>query len=150
MSKLSLLDLFRCRWQEIARQFWPETPRQQLKSELSRVEAELTRRQNRLLKARRKIEKIRHRLKRCERHLAQLASVAQQRPSDGGVNPRLECQRRSIARLQEHLQTRERSYSRRLARLRQRKQEWAELRERLLSGSVPKARDDERDADYPF
>lgn len=150
MSELSFLELFRSRWQEIARQFWPETPREQLQSELARLDAELGRRQSRLLFVRKRIEKIHHCLKRRERRLAQLAALAQKLPADADVSAELERRQRNIDCLRERLQQREYSYARRLARLRRRKQEWAALRERLLSGPLPKTMDDESDPDYPF
>lgn len=150
MSEPSFLDLFRSRWQEIVRQFWPETPRQQLQSELARLDAELGRRQKRLLLLRKRIEKIHNILKHRERRLAQLTALVQQTPADTDVSAKLERQQRNIDCLRERLQKRECSYARWLARLRQRKQEWAELRERLLSGPLPKTMDDESDPDYPF
>lgn len=150
MSESSFLDLFRSRWQEIARQFWPESPREQVECELARLDAELERRQSHLLLFRKKTERLRHRLKHLEHRLALLASLVQKTPADTDALAELERRQRSIDRLRERLQERERGYARRLARLRQREQEWRELRERLLSGSLPKRLDEESDADYPF
>lgn len=150
MSEPSFLELFRSRWQEIARLLWPETPREHLRSELARLDAELGRRQNRLLCLRKRIEKIHNSLKRREHRLAQFAALMQESPADARVSAELERQQRSIDRLRERLQERECGYARQLARLRQRKQTWAELRERLLSGSLPKSMEEESDPDYPF
>lgn len=143
MSEPSFLNLFRSHWQEIARQFWPETAREQVESELARLDAELQRRQNRLLLFRKKTERLKHRL-------TLLAALVQKTPTDSDALAELERQQRSMDRLRERLQERERGYARRLARLRQRKQMRAELRERLLSGSLPRPMDDEDDPDYPF
>jgi chromosome segregation ATPase len=150
MSEPSFLELFRSRWQEIARQFWPQTPRQQAQSELERLDAELGRRQRRLLSLRKRMERLHNHLNRCEQRLAQLAALGQQAPADADVSSELECQWRRADCLRDRLQEREREYARRLARLRQRKRERAELRERLLSGSLPKPTGDESDPDYPF
>ena len=150
MSEPSFLELFRSRWQEIARQLWPETPREQLQSELARLDAELGRRQNRLLSLRKRIEKIHNSLNRRERRLAQLAALMQESPANADVSAELERQQRNIDRLRERLRERECGYARRLARLRRRKQAWAALRERLLSGTLPKSLSEESDPDYPF
>lgn len=150
MSERSLLDFFRSRWQEIARQFWPETPREQLQTALARLHAELELRQNDLLHLRKQVDKLHYRLKRREHRLAQLATPVQRTPMDDDVSAELNCQQRSIDRLRERLQECERGYARRLARWRQRKQKYTELHERLLFGSLPKPREEENDPDYPF
>jgi chromosome segregation ATPase len=150
MSESSFLELFRCRWQEIARQFWPQTPREQLQSELARLDAELGRRQNRLLILRKRIEKLHHYLNRGEHRLESLTALVQQMPAGADVNAKLERLQRYIDHLRERLQECECRYARQLARLRQRKREWVELRERLLSGALPKSMDEESDPDYPF
>ena len=150
MSESSLLSLLRSHWLEITRQFWPEEPCGQLEAELARLEAVLRRRQSRLLASRRKIESLRDRLNHREHRLAQLSAQIQQSGVDGCTTAELERQRRSIDRIRVRLQKQERGYAGRLALLRERKQEWLELRERLLSGSLPKPTDVESDPDYPF
>ncbi len=150
MSESSFLDLFRSRWQEIARQFWPQTPREQLQSELSRLDAELGRRQDHLLALRKRIEQLHYCLKRREHRLASLLDKLQQTPAHASMSAELERQQRSVDHLRKRLRERESGYARRLARLRRRKQEWAKLRERLFSGALPKSMGEESDADYPF
>ncbi len=150
MSESSFLELFRSRWQEIARQFWPQTPHERLQSELARLDAELERRQSRLLCLRKRIEELHRYLKRREKCLAQLAALVQEMPADTNVSAELERQQRSLDHLRERVRQRERSYSQRLIRLRQRNQERAKLREQLLSGLLPKTLSEESDPDYPF
>lgn len=150
MSESSFLQLFRSRCQEIARQFWPETPREQLQSELARLEAELEGLQNRLLLSRKRIERLHYCLKRRELRLASLTNTLQQTPAGAGLSAELKHQHRSANSLRERLWARERGYARQLARLRRRKQEWVNLRERLFSGELPKSMEEESDADYPF
>jgi hypothetical protein len=150
MSEPSFLQLFRSRWQEIARQFWPETPREQLQSELARLDAELRRRQNRLLSLRKRIERRRHYLNGSERNMKRFVAPAQETPPATIMAAELERRQRNIDCLRDRLRKLERGYSQRLARLRKLKQEWTELRERFLSGSLPKRISDEGDPDYPF
>jgi gamma-glutamyl:cysteine ligase YbdK (ATP-grasp superfamily) len=150
MSRSSFLKLFRNRWQEISRQFWPETPREQLQSELACLDAELEGRQNRLLALRKRIEKLHYCLKRREHRVASLTDNVQRMTASADMSAELEGQQRSIDHLRERLQERERGYARRLARFRQRKQAWAKLHERLYSRVLPKSMEEESDADYPF
>ncbi len=150
MSEPSFLELFRSRWQDIARQFWPETPRQQLQTELARRDAELGRRQNRLLLLRKRIEKLHHLLMVREQGLKQLVALVSKTPKDADLTARLQRYERKIELLRKLLEKHERGYARRLARLRQRKQERTELRGCLFSGSLPKPIDEENDLDYPF
>jgi chromosome segregation ATPase len=150
MSEPSLIDLFRSRWIEIARQFWPQSPREQLESKLARLDSELRQRQACLLLYRKKMDHLYYRLKRREHRLAWLSASMDKTPGDADVIAELERQRRSIDRLQERLQECEHGYACRLARLRQRKQQRDELRERLLSGWTPKPKDEQSDPDYPF
>lgn len=150
MSASSLLDLFRSRWQEMAHQLWPQTAREQAKAELARLDVELARRQHRLLHCRKRIEKLHNDLKRRENRLAQLAALVQQTPTAAAALAELECWRGRITRLHDRVQEREHRYARQLARFGQQKQVRAELRERLLSGSLPKAMDDSSDPDYLF
>jgi predicted nucleic acid-binding Zn-ribbon protein len=150
MSESSFLERFRSRWQEIARQFWPETPREQLQSELTRLDAELRLRQNRLLSLRKRIEKLRYHLNGSERNMTRLVAPAQEMPAATTGGAELERRQRNIDRLRERLQKHERGYARRLARLRNLKEEWTELRERFLTGSLAKRTSDESDPGYPF
>lgn len=150
MSESSFLELFRSRCQEIARQFWPETLREQLQSELARLDLELRRRQNRLLALRKRIEKLHYCLKRREHRVASLTDNVQRMTASADMSAELEGQQRSVDQLRERLRERERGYARRLARFHQRKQAWAKLRERLFSGALPKSMEEESDADYPF
>ncbi len=149
MSRSSFLELFRNRWQEIARQLWPESPREQLQSELACLDAEL-RRQNSLLSLQKRIERLRSYLNGSERKTKRLVAPAQGMPAVTAVCAESERRKRNIDRLRERLQRHERGYAQRLARLRKLKQEWTELRERLFSGSLPKRISDESDPDYPF
>jgi uncharacterized membrane protein YccC len=139
----SFLRLFRSRWRKIARCFWPETPRQLLESTLARLDTELAQRQSRLFIIRKRIEKLYNLLNRHERRLDLLAAGMHEAPADAGAVADLE-------RLRERLQKCEHGYALRLARLRQRRQDRAELRERLLSGRLRKQVDEENDPDYPF
>ncbi|GEM_PF-6430148 len=150
MSEPSFLDLFRSRWQELARQLWPETPHEQLRLELTRLDAELRRQQSCLLLFRKRIEKIHDRLKHRQYCLELLTARMQKAPADGDAIAEREHQERYIDRLEERLRQLEHGYTRRLARLLLRKQKRAELRERLLSESLPKRMDEESDPDYPF
>lgn len=79
-----------------------------------------------------------------------LAALVQKTPMNAGVLAEWENQQRTVDRLRERIEERERVYVRRLARLRRRKQVRTELRVRLLSGSWPKPEDEESDLDYPF
>jgi len=150
MTESSFLKLFRSRWQEIARQFWPETPHEQLQSELARLDAELDRRQNRLLILRKRIERLRYDLNLRERNLTRQAAQAQEMRTATAVDPERKCRRRNIDRLRERLQKYERGYAQRLVRLRKLKQKRTQVRKRLLCGSLPKRTSDECDPDYPF
>jgi hypothetical protein len=150
MSEPSFVQLFRSRWQEIARQFWPETPHEQLQSELAHLDAELRWRHNSLLSLKKRIEKLRYYLNCSEYKSKWLVAPAQKMPAATTGVTELERRQRNIDRLRERLQRHERGYAQRLARLRKLKQEWTELRERLLSGSFPKRVSDESDPEYPF
>jgi septal ring factor EnvC (AmiA/AmiB activator) len=150
MCEPSLLERFRSRWLEIARRLWPATPREQLESKLAAMDVELARRQDRLLYCRKRIDKLHDCLKRQEQRLALLASAVQRTPGEGVAVAGLERQRRLMHRLHERLHRLEHGYIRRLARLRERKQRWTELRELLVSGSVSERIQDNSDPDYPF
>lgn len=78
------------------------------------------------------------------------AALVQKLPTNGGIAAEWEQQQHAVARLQERLQEGELVYSRRLARLRKRKQERTELRVGLLCGSFPKPKGEESDPDYFF
>ena len=150
MSELSFLDLFRFRWQEIARQFWPESLHEQLQSKLARLDGELERRQNRLLFLRKRIERLHYYLNDGGRNLTQVVAQAQAMPAATTVGEELERRQRNIGRLRDRLQKYERRYAQWLARLRKLREEWTKLRERFLSKSLPKRVSDESDPDYPF
>ncbi|MHB1425515.1 MAG: hypothetical protein ACYC3I_20295 [Gemmataceae bacterium] len=150
MLKSDLIHLFHTRWQEIARHFWPEAPRQQVESELARFDAELERRQRHLLFLRKRIEKLHNSLKQREHRLELSAAQMHEALVDAGAVAELERRRRNVDRLRERVREREHDYALMLARLRQRKQKRVELRERLHSGSLPKQVEDESDPDYLF
>lgn len=150
MSEDLFSHSFRYRWPEIVCQPWPQTPREQAQAKLERLDAELTQQQSRLLRLRKRIDKLHHRLQRGEIRLTMAAALVQKLPNSGGIVAEWEQQQHAVERLRERLQEGEVVYSRRLARLRKRKQERTELRVRLLCGSFPKPVGEESDPDYPF
>ncbi len=150
MSDDSFLHSFRSLWQEMAYRHWPETPHERAKAELEHLDAELTRQKSRLLLFRKRIDKLHHSLERRELRLAMLAGLMQKLPTNAGAQAEWEHQQRTVERLRQRLQERERVYTRRLQRFRKRKQQRTELRVRLLSGKFPKWEDEENDPDYPF
>ena len=151
MSLFTVCRLLRSRWCSLARILWPDTLRQQVQSELQRLDGELGRRHQRLLKYRQKIEKLHARLKHREHRMAFLASQV----LDGTGTRAIEefayrC--RGIDRLRERLQERERAYEGLLDHFRRRKQQRSAVREQLLC-SPPLHRidnEEESDSGYPF
>jgi hypothetical protein len=151
MSFFTTCCLLRSRWRSLARILWPDTLREQLQSELKRLDDELGRRHQRLLKFRQKIEKLHARLERGEHRMAFLASQVLD-GTDVRALEELACRCRGIDRLRERLQERERAYEELLDHFRRRKQQRSIVREQQLccSPSHRIRREEESDSGYPF
>ena len=109
-------------WRFAAGLFWPESPAEQIRAELDRLDTELERQQAQLLRCRQNIEKIHDRLGLVIRSSAHLS-------------PESRSLRRRIARLHERLHKHQQRYARVLAGLQCYKQQRDRLRKELLSAS---------------
>src|SRR5262245_54045087 len=151
MSLFTACCLLRSRWRSLARILWPDTHREQLQSELKRLDSELGRRHQRLLKYRQKIEKLHARLARCEHRMTLHASQVLD-GTDTRTIEELAYRCRMIDRPRGDLQERERIYEELLTHFRRRKQQRSAVREQLLS-CPPSHRingEEESDSGYPF
>jgi DNA repair exonuclease SbcCD ATPase subunit len=151
MSLFTVCRLLRSRWYNLAQMLWSVTLREQLQSELKRLDGELGRRHQRLLKYRQKIERLHALLERREHRRAFLASQVLDRAGTRTIEE-LAYNAQVIDWLRECLQERERVYEELLAHFHHRKQQRSIVRAQLLC-CPPSHRigsEEESDSGYPF
>jgi chromosome segregation ATPase len=153
MPLFAFRRVFGSRWHDFNRLLWPTSPREDVQSELDRLDEELRRRQARLLRSRQLIEKLRDEVEKMERRLEALAARLSNEPARARLVEKLERGRRTLDRQRVRLHGRESAYDRLRARFQQQKQMRSELNNLLLSSSrlrTVRNNADENDCDYPF